>query len=98
MQAILKRAMDADYAIAQLTKYTDNDLINLVDMERTKELCFEGQIFFDITRRKQDLIRENSTNSSAKRINYPSDYFILPIPLTELNANKKMQPNPTVNN
>ena len=62
------------------------------------ELCFEGHNFFDIIRWKQDLKREENTNSSVEKIVYPSDYFVLPIPQVELNANTNMQPNPTVNN
>ena len=53
---------------------------------------------FDLTRWKQDLVREAKTTSSVRRINYPSDLFVLPIPQTELFANENMQPNPTVNN
>jgi hypothetical protein len=62
-----------------------------------KELCFEGHNFFDITRWKQDLVREKNTNSTVSHIAYPSDLFVLPIPQYELDANENMQPNPTVN-
>ena len=81
-----------------LGQYSDEELIRLIEKERVKELCFEGHNFFDIVRWKQDLVREKNTNSSMKKMVYPSDYFVLPIPQTELNANTNMQPNPTVNN
>lgn len=97
LSPILARAIDSTYANQTLTQCTDNRLLDLVKKERVKELCFEGHNFFDLTRWKQDLIREASTNSSAKRIDYPSDYFVLPIPQSELNANQNMQRNPTVN-
>ena len=62
-----------------------------------KELCFEGHNLFDITRWKQNLVREQHTTSTLRRLNYPNDRFVLPIPQTELNANTNMQGNPTVN-
>ena len=96
--AILSRAVDETYSNEELAKYDDADLMGLIERERTKELCFEGHNFFDITRWKHDLIRQSSTNATIKRINYPSDLFVLPIPQTELNANNNMQGNPTVNN
>ena len=98
IKAILERAVDADYAVSVLGQYSDEELIRLIEKERVKELCFEGHNFFDIVRWKQDLVREKSTNSSMKKMAYPSDYFVLPIPQTELNAYTNMQPNPTVNN
>lgn len=68
-----------------------------VEIERIKELCFEGHRFFDITRRKKDLIRDVKTNSSVRIKTYPNDWFVLPIPQKELEANTNMQPNPGVN-
>lgn len=97
IRAIVERAVGTAKATAVLASYTDAKLIDLIRLERVKELCFEGHNFFDITRWKQDLVREQNTNSAVKRINYPSDYFVLPIPQDELNANLSMQPNPTVN-
>ncbi len=97
IKPILERAVDADYANDILTSTNDAQLLELVRKERVKELCFEGHNFFDIVRWKMDLVRESSTTSIVKRINYPSDYFVLPISRYELNANLNMQPNPTVN-
>ena len=97
IEAIVNRAIGPDKAPTVLATYTDKDLINLIRTERVKELCFEGHNFFDITRWKQDLVREQSTNSTVRRIAYPSNLFVLPIPQYELDANENMQPNPTVN-
>ena len=69
-----------------------------IEVERIKEFCFEGHHFFDITRRKQDLVRGSTTNSTVAYLPYPNDLFILPISQKELNANKNMTGNPTVNN
>ncbi len=97
IRAIVERAVGTEKATAVLNAYSDAALINLIRLERVKELCFEGHNFFDITRWKQDLKRESKTTSTAKFIAYPSDYFVLPIPQDELYANTSMQPNPTVN-
>ena len=75
----------------------DGDLLALVQRERVKELCFEGHNFFDITRWKQNLVREHNTNSTVRSLAYPNDLFVLPIPQYELDANENMKPNPTVN-
>lgn len=95
--AIISRAVGSDKSVETLAAYSDADLINLIRKERVKELCFEGHNFFDITRWKQDLVRERSTTSTVRRIDYPSDLFILPIPRYELNANENMVPNPNNN-
>lgn len=98
LKAILTRAVDEAYADNTMNTYSNEDLIRLVKRERVKELCFEGHNFFDLIRWKEDVVRESRSNSSMKFMAYPSDYFVLPIPQFELNANKNMQPNPTVNN
>ena len=97
IRAIVERAVGTAKAEAVMAAYSDITLIDLIRRERVKELCFEGHNFFDITRWKQDLVREQKTTSTMKRMAYPSDYFVLPIPQDELNANTSMQPNPTVN-
>lgn len=94
---IVKRAVGEANAAARLTNYTDATLINMIREERQKELCFEGHSLFDITRWKQNLVRDANSSSSVKELKYPSDLFILPIPQYELDANDKMLPNPTVN-
>ena len=97
IKAIIERAVGTTKANNVLDAYSDTSLIDLIRLERVKELCFEGHNFFDITRWKQNLVRERSTTSTTKFIAYPSDYFVLPIPQDELYANTSMQPNPTVN-
>jgi hypothetical protein len=81
-----------------LASTADADLLSLVRRERVKELCFEGHNLWDLTRWKQNVVREAKTTSTVRRVSYPSDLFVLPIPQTELFANQNMQPNPTVNN
>jgi len=97
LKDLLKRAVDETYADGVLAQYTDDKLLDLVKLERVRELCAEGHNFFDIVRWKQDLVRAKNTNSTIKYLKYPSNYFVLPIPQTELDADHNMQPNPTVN-
>ncbi len=95
--ALLERNVGSQKAADVLGACADDDLLDLVKRERVKELCFEGHNFFDITRWKQDLVREYSTNSTVRSLTYPNDLFVLPIPQYELDANENMKPNPTVN-
>jgi hypothetical protein len=98
IRAIVERAVGSTKADAVMAAYSDVTLIDLIRRERVKELCFEGHNLWDLTRWKQDVVREAKTTSTVRRISYPSDLFVLPIPQTELFANENMQPNPTVNN
>lgn len=98
LKAIIGRALGKDVSEVQLDYVNGEDLLLLVKKERVKELCFEGHNFFDIVRYKDDLVRGATSVSNVKYLPYPNDLFVLPIPLTELNANTNMQGNPTVNN
>ena len=94
IKVIQARALGKESAEITL-EYADNEeLAHIIEIERIKELCFEGHRLFDITRRKKNLVRSSSTTSSLKSLTYPNDNFILPIPRRELDANKNMQPNP----
>lgn len=97
IRAIIERAVGTAKADAVLTATSDSQLLQLIRRERVKELCFEGHNFFDLTRWKQDVVREQATTSVVRVMTYPNDRFVLPIPQDELFANTSMQPNPTVN-
>lgn len=94
---IVQRAIGVTEGQNLIDECPDAKLLDLIKKERTKELCFENHNFFDITRWKQDLVRQSATTSTVKRLTYPNDRFVQPIPLAELNANKNMQPNSGVN-
>lgn len=96
MKEIIGRALNKPKGDVVLDE-TKDGLKRVIIKERAKEFCFEGHNFFDITRMKQNLIRENNTSSVVKRIDYPSNYFVLPIPQSEIDANPAMKGNPTVN-
>lgn len=98
LKEIIGRALQKDASDADLNYADRDELLLLVKKERAKELCFEGHNFFDIVRYKDDLVRGVTTTSNVGYLPYPNDLFVLPIPLTELNANTNMKGNPTVNN
>lgn len=58
----------------------------------SKELAFEGHRLFDLNRNKRSVTIIQGDQSIQSE--YPNDKFILPIPLSELNANTNMVPNP----
>jgi tetratricopeptide (TPR) repeat protein len=97
LKAIIARGLNKTAAEVVLTETDKNVLERTLVVERTKELSFEGHNFFDITRRKQNLVRGASTSSLVRSLNYPNDRFVLPVPQSELNANPGMIGNPTVN-
>lgn len=98
IKAIQARALGQAITDIELPETDLQAMTQIVYEERMRELAFEGHRLFDITRRKQNLVRDENTNSTVRELSYPSDYFVLPIPLRELDANPNMEGNPTVNN
>lgn len=96
LKVLIARALDKTTGEIVLDE-TEDALKATIIKERAKEFCFEGHNFFDITRMKQNLVRGATTTSIVKRMDYPSSYFILPIPQSEIDANPAMRGNPTVN-
>ncbi|MBS7254202.1 RagB/SusD family nutrient uptake outer membrane protein [Flavobacterium branchiicola] len=62
-------------------------------LERRKELCFEGHLFFDLVRNQKGITRNDGCISSVCSLNYPSPKFILPIPLYNTNLNSNLKQN-----
>ena len=70
------------------------ELLEEIYIERRRELAFEGHRFWDISRRHQDVIREDlNQDLPYARINYPSTQYVLPISEDELQANENMVQN-----
>ena len=69
------------------------DFYKLVLNERRKEFAFEGQRYFEI-KRLQTTINRIDCNSQICTITYPNYLFAMPIPISEINANKNMKQNP----
>ncbi len=75
------------------------EAIDAVMLERFKELAYEGHRFWDLKRRGLPVARLASDAPNAAGTTLPAgDFrFLLPIPLTELNANSAMKQNPGYN-
>lgn len=70
-----------------------NNLKEDILLERRKELCFEGHLFFDLTRNHKDISRNDGCIATSCSITYPSLKFVLPIPTFNTNLNPNLQPN-----
>ncbi|MCM1177970.1 MAG: RagB/SusD family nutrient uptake outer membrane protein, partial [Bacteroides sp.] len=92
----IKALMARAYGISDaVLKYSGKDeLYALINEERQKEMCFEGMRLFDITRRHEDLVRDDLSTASVKTIAYPDLRFVLQIPYIEMDANSEMVQNP----
>lgn len=95
LYSIQQRAMPT--AVFGEEELTDEQLYQAIKVERRKELAFEGHRLFDLTRRREDLVRGEECGAAVCFLAYPDVRFILPIPSLELDANKAMQPNPVIN-
>jgi len=87
LNTIIKRADPMALAVT----VTGQALIDRIILERRKELAFEGNRLFDLTRRKMDVPLIQSDKTTV--IPYGASRLILPIPLSEKNANPDIQQN-----
>ncbi|MBT30408.1 MAG: RagB/SusD family nutrient uptake outer membrane protein [Thalassobius sp.] len=78
---------------AEPVSLTGQELVDRILTERRKELAFEGHRLFDLNRNKKDV--SIILSGSVIEASYPNDYFILPIPLSEINANPNIEPQNT---
>jgi len=76
---------------------TGQALKDEIALERRVELCFEGHRLWDLTRKKQDVIRTQCT-ADICTITYPNDRFVLPIPQAEIFVNSNIEQNPGYGN
>ncbi|WP_241258542.1 RagB/SusD family nutrient uptake outer membrane protein [Flavobacterium sp. Sr18] len=79
-------------AKATLLTITDN-LEQALLLERRKELCFEGHLFFDLARRNKSVSRNDGCLSLNCSLDYQSPKFVLPIPRKNINLNSNLQQN-----
>jgi starch-binding outer membrane protein, SusD/RagB family len=79
LNTIRKRA---NPSATTFTATSKGALIDEILNERRRELCFEGNLFFDIARRKKNLVRIDCTSENAS-FNYPNSRFACPIPQSQ---------------
>lgn len=90
LQVVVNRA---DPEAAEITE-TGGVLLDRILLERRKELAFEGHRLFDLNRNKESVDIDQGEGNVIEA-DYPNDDFILPIPLSEMNANsEEMKQNP----
>ena len=88
---LIRKRGDASANTLNLT--TKDAVIDAILLERRKELAFEGNLLFDLMRRKKDIIRVDVT-PVAKNLLTTDDRLIMPFPANTINANKNMKQNP----
>jgi hypothetical protein len=100
LKAIIGRATDTAAANVTLGGSSEEALMEVIARERCLEFYGEGLRFFDIMRWKQNLVRADNTPDgpadlpNVKRMNYPNDRFVLPIPHDETSVNTAIIQNP----
>ncbi len=72
---------------------TGTALLDEILKERRIELCFEGHRFWDLTRNKRGVFRNDCTASTCS-IPYPDDRFVIAIGQFEIDVNENMVQNP----
>lgn len=82
----------ADPSATNLNITVKNDLIDAILLERRKELAFEGNLLFDLLRRKKDVTRVDAT-ATVKNLSTDDNRLIMPLPANTVNANKNMVQN-----
>ena len=97
IKTLESRALGIDKSSVNLSFKDKEELSGIIARERQKELSFEGTRLFDITRRHESLVRDESSTATVRELAYPDYRFILQIPRVEIEANTAMQQNPTSN-
>jgi homoserine trans-succinylase len=72
---------------------TTTNLLEEIFLERRRELAFEGHLLYDIARYKKNVARDKGCLANVCNLNYPSNFFVLPIPESSIELNQNMQQN-----
>lgn len=93
LKAIVARAKGLDVSQVNLTWSSQQDMENLIEKERIRELCYEGHSFFDVKRLCKNMERSATSNAQVTKVEYPDYRFALPINELEMQANDYMVQN-----
>ena len=69
------------------------NLLEEIFLERRRELAFENLLFFDILRYKKDVVRNEDCIADVCNLDYPSNFFIQPIPFQSISLNQNIEQN-----
>ncbi|HEY5408387.1 MAG TPA: RagB/SusD family nutrient uptake outer membrane protein [Ginsengibacter sp.] len=86
-------AKRADPSVIIDSTLSGQALIDRILLERRKELAFEGQRLFDLTRNKLGFVKYYAGGDSTI-VDYPNEKIIFPIPQSEIYINPALQQNP----
>lgn len=70
-----------------------DNLLEEIFLERRRELCFEGHLFYDIARFHKDVVRNQGCIATLCNLSYPSDYYVLPLPKSNIDLNSNLEQN-----
>lgn len=87
---LIRKRADASAATLNLT--TKTDLINAILLERRKELAFEGNLLFDLNRKKQNIVRADC-NAQTCNINSGDYRLVMPLPANTIISNNSISQN-----
>lgn len=89
LRLIVQRAEPSNPALSINVK---DQLIDAILLERRKELAFEGNLLFDLLRRKKDISRIDCNAPTCSLLS--NDYrLIMPLPANTINANLSIKQN-----
>lgn len=83
----------ADPSATTLNITAKADLIDAILLERRKELAFEGNLLYDLNRRKKDITRVDG-DSQNKNLSATDYRRVMPLPVNTITANKSLIQNP----
>ncbi len=90
-----------DYNVIRTNRgLTASETVTLQDIydERRKELCFEGNQKWDLTRTGRSLDRDEAENSTITAANidipFPDNRWVMAIPINQLDVNPNLEQNP----
>ncbi|HMO33123.1 MAG TPA: RagB/SusD family nutrient uptake outer membrane protein [Lacibacter sp.] len=70
----------ANPSVTDFTSTEAADVLREILAERRRELCFEGHLFFDLSRRGNSVVRQDCTGTFCQ-LNYPNERFAVPFPV-----------------